>query len=136
MESLKRQFVLLLVAVLVPTAVTAQSLQVARTDLNTPAKIHIPARLPELVPARTHTDARHAAAGQTANTGKRHVMPLAIAIGIAGSIGAAGIAASRYGRNEGGSFCTRCFVQWSAISVPIGAGVGAAVGYIIDPTRR
>lgn len=59
-----------------------------------------------------------------------------IAIGIGGGIGLTGAAASRYGNNEGGKFCTRCFVQWSAVAVPVGAGVGAAVGYLIDRARR
>jgi hypothetical protein len=46
------------------------------------------------------------------------------------------IAASKYGDNETGQFCTRCFMQWSAISIPVGAGIGAGVGYLIDRARR
>ena len=51
-------------------------------------------------------------------------------------LAAPAIAASKYGENEGGEFCGRCFVEWSAITVPVGAGVGFTVGYLIDRWRR
>lgn len=38
--------------------------------------------------------------------------------------------------NETGEFCGPCFVQWGAIAVPAGAGVGALIGLLIDATRR
>ena len=47
---------------------------------------------------------------------------------------AAGItywAASDYGNNEGGRFCTGCFVQWGAVTIPAGALVGAIVGHFV-----
>jgi len=59
-----------------------------------------------------------------------------IAIGIGAGLAAPAIAASKYGENEGGEFCGRCFVEWSAITVPVGAGVGFTVGYLIDRWRR
>ena len=59
-----------------------------------------------------------------------------IAIGIGAGLAASAIAASKYGENEGGEFCGRCFVEWSAITVPVGAGVGFTVGYLIDRLRR
>jgi hypothetical protein len=59
-----------------------------------------------------------------------------LAIGLVAGAIAAGIAAARYGENEGGEFCGQCFVQWAAISVPVGAGVGAISGWLIDKARR
>jgi hypothetical protein len=59
-----------------------------------------------------------------------------VVLGIGTGVAVSAAAASRYGENEGGEFCTRCFVQWSAISVPVGAGIGAAVGYLVDRARR
>jgi hypothetical protein len=60
-----------------------------------------------------------------------------------GAIAGAGIAAlatagaaSAYGRNEGGGFCTRCFVQWAAASVPVGVALGAGIGWSIEKGRR
>lgn len=87
------------------------------------------------IAARLHADRRHAATSQPAAAPRRHVMGLAIAIGIGAGVGGAAIGASKYGENEGGGFCGGCFVRWSAISLPVGAGVGAAVGYLIDRTR-
>jgi hypothetical protein len=55
--------------------------------------------------------------------------------GLAGAVTAFGItaaAAARYGGNEGVGFCGGCLVQWSTMTVPIGAGVGALVGLAID----
>jgi hypothetical protein len=46
------------------------------------------------------------------------------------------MAAARYGENEGGEFCGQCFVRWAAISVPVGAGIGAFSGWLIDKARR
>ena len=40
-------------------------------------------------------------------------------------------AANEYGNNEGGRFCTGCFLAWGVYSVPVGALVGAAVGGVI-----
>lgn len=76
------------------------------------------------------------AGAQRAGTSKRSVIGWSIAAGIAGGIGVSAVAASKYGDNETGQFCTRCFVQWSAISIPVGAGIGAGVGYLIDRARR
>ena len=41
-------------------------------------------------------------------------------------------AAAAYGMNEGGGFCGACLGQWSLAVVPVGAGVGALVGFAID----
>jgi hypothetical protein len=40
-------------------------------------------------------------------------------------------AAATYGENEGGRFCTGCFMQWGAASIPVGALVGALVGHAL-----
>jgi hypothetical protein len=66
------------------------------------------------------------------NRAGSHVMAMA---GLAGAVTAFGITAAgaaRYGGNEGGGFCGGCLVQWSTMTVPIGAAVGAAVGLAID----
>lgn len=44
-------------------------------------------------------------------------------------------AASNYGENAPGEVCTRCFWQWSAIAIPVGAIAGYAVGSAIAPQR-
>lgn len=67
---------------------------------------------------------------------KKSALGWSIAGGAAAGLGMAGVAAARYGDNEGGAFCARCFVEWSAVSIPAGAGIGAAVGYFIDRARR
>jgi hypothetical protein len=87
-------------------------------------------------PARAAAVSRDRTAAQPAGTSKRSALGWAIAAGIAGGIGVSAIAASKYGDNETGQFCTRCFMQWSAISIPVGAGIGAGVGYLIDRARR
>lgn len=66
------------------------------------------------------------------------VSPVAIGaiIGAALAAGLTYSAAATYGENEGGGFCGGCFVQWSVISVPVGAAAGAAVGWGIKRARR
>ncbi len=88
--------------------------------------------------AGQHKPGRPAGTAATTATrpSRKSAVGWGIAIGIGGGIGLTGAAASRYGNNEGGKFCTRCFVQWSAVAVPVGAGIGAAVGYLIDRARR
>ena len=135
MASLNRLLVLLSLAVLFPAVAAAQNPPVSKTAPKTPsASIHIPSRLPELLPARVQASNDRAASRQTTAKPKRHVMGFAIAAGIGAGVGVAGVAASKYGENEGTS-CAQCFVQWSAIAMPIGAGVGAVVGYLIDRAR-
>jgi hypothetical protein len=57
-------------------------------------------------------------------------------IGAGAAAGIAAVAAARYGENEAGRFCGGCFVQWSAIAVPVGAGAGAAIGWGVGRSRR
>jgi hypothetical protein len=57
-------------------------------------------------------------------------------VGAGAALIATGVMADRYGQNEGGRFCSRCMVEWSVITVPVGAGIGAAVGYGVDRARR
>jgi hypothetical protein len=87
-------------------------------------------------PAHTWRSVHRRATSQTAARSGGSAIGWGIAIGIGAGVAASGVAAARHGENEGGEFCARCFVQWSAISVPIGAGIGAAVGYLIDRARR
>lgn len=56
-------------------------------------------------------------------------------VGAAGGAAIAYWAASNYGENAPGEVCTRCFWQWSAFAIPVGAIVGYAVGYAIAPQR-
>ena len=46
------------------------------------------------------------------------------------------VGAAKYGQNEGGGFCAPCMVQWSAISVPVGAAIGAGIGFGVKRSRR
>jgi hypothetical protein len=59
-----------------------------------------------------------------------------IAVGAVAAASVTAWAASSYGENEGGRFCSRCFMQWSALSIPVGATAGAGVGYLIDWLHR
>ena len=52
-------------------------------------------------------------------------------LGAAAGIAVTAAAASAYGENEGGDFCASCMVQWSTIAVPVGAGLGAAIGFAL-----
>jgi hypothetical protein len=87
-------------------------------------------------PTHTRRSVHRSATSQTAARSGGSAIGWGIAIGIGAGVAVSGVAAARYGENEGGEFCARCFVQWSAISVPVGAGIGAAAGYLIDRARR
>jgi hypothetical protein len=50
-------------------------------------------------------------------------------IGTAAALVGTAWVAHTYGENEGGGFCSGCMVQWSLLTVPVGAGVGALFGY-------
>ena len=67
---------------------------------------------------------------------RRSAVAWGILGGVVAGVAVAGLAANRYGENEGGRFCTRCFATWSAVTVPVGAGVGAVAGYLVDVARR
>jgi hypothetical protein len=60
------------------------------------------------------------------------VMAISGLVGAATAFGITAVAAARYGGNEGGGFCRSCLVHWSTMTVPVGAGVGALVGFAID----
>ena len=57
-------------------------------------------------------------------------------IGVAAALVGTGLAARSYGENESGRFCGACMFQWSALTVPVGAGVGAVIGFGIARARR
>ena len=57
-------------------------------------------------------------------------------IGAGAALAMTALAAARYGENEGGRFCGTCLVQWSVLTVPVGALVGAGVGYGLERSRR
>jgi hypothetical protein len=63
--------------------------------------------------------------------------PVAMGALVGGSAAliATAVAARAYGENESGGFCGACLVQWSAFSVPVGAGIGAAIGYGVKRAR-
>jgi hypothetical protein len=59
--------------------------------------------------------------------------------GFAGALAGFGIAAAgaaAYGMNEGGGLCGGWLVQWSTATVPIGAAVGALIGFAADLSTR
>jgi hypothetical protein len=143
----RRVLVSVLLAALVPAAGSAQDLRdVCKAVPNTPRVDAggVPRfdRAPfshlnlQRAARRIHAERRSRSTPQIASAPKRHAIGWAIAAGIGAGVAGAGIAAARYGGNEGGAFCSRCFVEWSAFSVPIGAGIGAAIGYAIDRERR
>ena len=56
-------------------------------------------------------------------------------IGAAAALAITGWAAASYGENEGGKFCSNCMLQWSAVSVPVGAALGAGIGVAVAGIR-
>lgn len=86
--------------------------------------------------AQTFSTSPGAGATRTSAPSRKSVMGWSIAAGIGAAVGLARVAASKHGSNEGGEFCARCFVQWSAVSIPVGAGIGAVTGSLIDRPRR
>jgi hypothetical protein len=147
MPYLTRVFVLMMLAALMPGTARSEDLRASHNHLTgsrvtaaeaasvmvEPAPFS-PANLKRIA-ARLHGDRRDVTTAQRMAP-RRHVMGVAIAIGIGAAVGATAIAASKYGANEGGEFCGGCFARWSAISIPVGAGAGAAVGYLIDRVRH
>lgn len=61
-----------------------------------------------------------------------HVMAISALAGAVTAFGITAVAAASYGGNEGVGLCGGCLVQWSTMTVPVGAGVGALVGFAID----
>ena len=64
---------------------------------------------------------------------KKRKNPVAIGtlIGAGGAAALTAVAAAQYGANEGGRFCIPCLAQWSMITVPVGAGIGAGIGWAV-----
>jgi hypothetical protein len=58
------------------------------------------------------------------------------AIGAGSAVAITTWAAASYGENEGGQFCSSCLAQWGAFAVPVGAGIGAGIGFAIDRLHR
>jgi hypothetical protein len=64
--------------------------------------------------------------------GGSDVMALSALTGAGVAFAFTALGAARYGGNEGGGACGACLVQWSTMTVPIGAVIGAAIGFSID----
>ncbi len=79
---------------------------------------------------------KRARSAQVRSRSRRSAVGWGILGGVVAGVVVAGVGASRYGENEGGEFCTRCFATWSAVTIPVGAGVGALAGYLVDVARR
>lgn len=77
-----------------------------------------------------------ATAAQPQAQSRSHAVAIGAVIGAGAALGLTAMAAAKYGENEGGKFCGVCMVQWSVVSVPVGAGIGAAVGWGIARSRR
>jgi hypothetical protein len=65
-------------------------------------------------------------------TAGTRAMPIAGLTGAGVAFALTAVAAARYGRNEGAESCGACLVQWSTMTVPIGAVTGALIGFSID----
>ena len=61
-----------------------------------------------------------------------HAMALSALTGAGAAFALTAAAAASYGRNEGAESCGSCLVQWSTMTVPIGAAAGALIGFSID----
>lgn len=70
------------------------------------------------------------------NGGGNHALIIGALIGAGAALGFTAFAASKYGENEVGEFCTRCMVQWSAVTVPVGALAGAGIGWGVGRALR
>lgn len=81
------------------------------------------------------------ATGQVASAARRPhrgLNPVATGalIGAATALVGTALAAHTYGNNETGGFCSRCMLEWSSFTVPVGVGIGAAIGYGVKRARR
>ena len=94
-----------------------------------------PGRL-DLEPRETRRSPARAPSVPVQRKSRRSAVGWGILGGVVAGVAVAGFGASRYGENEGGEFCGRCFVTWSAVTVPVGAAAGAAAGYLVDVARR
>ncbi|HEU4936161.1 MAG TPA: hypothetical protein VFT39_06900 [Vicinamibacterales bacterium] len=145
---LKRGLLLLTVALLIPVASGAQDAVDVIADVRLKAEATAPEAtsqirdavrlypLPIVQPESARQRFQDSSNAPLTGKPRKSVIGWAIAIGVGAGLGASAIAASKYGENEGGEFCGRCFMEWSAITVPVGAGAGALVGYLIDQSRR
>jgi len=141
---MSHRIILLTVAVLMPALGSAQDLRdsASRASLNAPLPnvwtLRDTARAYPLPTIQSDRERERFHPSSNAQAvGKPHsAIGWAIAIGIGAGLAVSAIAASKYGENEGGQFCGRCFVEWSAITLPVGAGVGFTAGYLIDRSRR
>jgi len=50
-------------------------------------------------------------------------------VGAGVTLAVTAVASAKHGEKEGGEFCYNCLARWSAVSVPIGSGIGALVGF-------
>jgi hypothetical protein len=90
----------------------------------------------ELERRETRRSVARAPGTQVQGKSRRSAVGWGILGGVVAGVAIASLGASRYAENEGGRFCTRCFVTWSAVTVPVGAGAGAVAGYLVDVARR
>ena len=91
----------------------------------------------QAAPEQTSLATAATAAAQTTELqpppAKKRKNPVAIGtlIGAGGAAALTAVAAAQYGANEGGRFCIPCLAQWGMITIPVGAGIGAGVGWIV-----
>lgn len=75
------------------------------------------------------------AAPAVAQGGRRKSVLIGIVAGAGAAAAITWWAADRYGENEGGRFCTRCFTTWGAATIPAGGLAGAFVGALVGRDR-
>ena len=117
-----------------PTRMPAAALIVATTMLAVAGTAR--AQTPDAQERPSLAAAAAAAAEATplqAPPAKDRMNPVAIGtlIGAGGAAALTAVAAAQYGANEGGRFCIPCLAQWGMITVPVGAGIGAGIGWIV-----
>lgn len=109
--------------------------------------VHLPALRAEVEPAASTAsaatgplraaslEAGMVAAPTVARRGSRKSVMIGIVAGAGAAAAITWWAADRYGENEGGRFCTRCFTTWGAATIPAGGLAGALIGALVGRDR-
>ena len=133
---LMRPIAILMIGMLVPRVAHAQTQRSSPIQVGVWREAAKSYPVPPLEANREAKRFQESSVAQPASKPPKSMIGWSIAIGVGAGVASSAIAASKYGENEGGQFCGRCFMEWSAITVPLGAGAGALIGYLIDKSRK